>query len=76
VAELEDVDKWIDDPVTLVPDGHHPRPVIHRHSAWWPDPQVCRHATKLVDLLDPPPGPPAARDTGVGANLSRALNDK
>ena len=40
VAGLEDVDKWIDDPVALVPDDH-PRPVIHRHSGWWPDPQVC-----------------------------------
>jgi hypothetical protein len=33
VAGLEDVDEWIKDPVALVPDDHHPRPVIHRHLA-------------------------------------------
>lgn len=54
VAGLEGVDAWIDDPVALLPD-EHPPPVIHRHSAWWPDPQVCGHATALVDMLDPPP---------------------
>jgi hypothetical protein len=76
VAGLKDVDKWIDDPVALVPDGHHPRPVIHRHSAWWPDPQVCRHATDLVDLLDPPLGPPAAPGTGFRREPLGALNGR
>jgi hypothetical protein len=52
VAGLEDVDEWIKDPVALVPDERR-SPVIHRHSGWWPDPQVCEHAERLVDLLDP-----------------------
>ena len=58
VAGLEDVDKWIDDPVALVPDDH-PRPAIHRHSGWWPDPQVCEHAERLADLIDPGGAPGA-----------------
>jgi hypothetical protein len=57
LAGLAGVDRWIDDPVALVPD-EQPPPVIHRHSAWWPDPQVCGHATRLVDMLDPPAGRP------------------
>ena len=58
---LGEVDVWINDPVALVPDAHPAPPTIHRHSGWWPDPQVCPHATKLVDLIDPlayPPGVP------------------
>jgi len=50
---LGEVDVWINDPVALVPDAHPAPPTIHRHSGWWPDPQVCPHATKLVDLIDP-----------------------
>jgi hypothetical protein len=51
-AGLGLVDAWCDDPVALVRKGRPCAP-IHRHSSWWPDPQVASLAGKLVDRLAP-----------------------
>jgi hypothetical protein len=45
------------DPVALVPDAHPAPPPIHRHSAWWSDPQIVEPAARLVGLLERPHTP-------------------
>ncbi|QYN33660.1 hypothetical protein K1T35_35045 [Pseudonocardia sp. DSM 110487] len=46
------IDVWCRDPVALVPDTFSLPLPIHRHSGWWPDPQVGALADELVDVLD------------------------
>ena len=58
-GSTDGLDVWCRDPVALVPDSYPTPGPIHRHSAWWPDPQVGPIAKHLVALLhsdtaDPP----------------------
>jgi hypothetical protein len=47
----DELDVVCHDPVALVPDSRPTPSPIHRHSAWWPDPQVGAIAEDLVTLL-------------------------
>ena len=47
----DELDVVCHDPVALVPDSRPTPSPIHRHSAWWPDPQVGAIAEHLVTLL-------------------------